>query len=276
VESLDRPRLPPISRPMNARSISVVLAATLTLSGAWQCGDLAPYSVSIPSVLADVITFRVCDHFGPPDDNPPLCPIFPYAQLCVDVVSWHSQASVSEALAAGYTMSVECATKIGDMSMASIYPKTGTWLSCEEDCQYFFGDQPEGAACEAVGHRMSDCEEGLICAPDRRCHQPCDYSFIAPLGGWCGPARGMWFVTCDAGLRCGPEGTCQPAAAIGESCVDNFGCAIGGWCDTETNLCTSVGADGTPCVTDDQCESMVCVEGRCLEEEPFVCQRYGW
>ena len=205
------------------------------------------------------------------------CAPAPFAseRTCVDEVKPHFEASIQAASEAGLVFAEDCFVHLhalgGPPKVAS-----GTWFDCANDCQFFHGDLPEGASCESFGHRMSDCAQGLVCAPDRTCHRPCTYSFTAPEGGFCGPARGMWFVTCDAGLACGADGTCEPAVAIGAVCDSATPCAVEGWCDPDTSSCVARSTAPSPCVEHEQCVSDLCVDGLCIEPQWPECGRWGW
>lgn len=194
---------------------------------------------------------------------------------CFEAVYPDIAASVERARAAGLTYSQECdgaSFEYGRPPEA----ETGAWLPCEEDCQLFFGEQPEGAACEAYGLRMSDCAQGLVCAPDRTCHRPCTYAFSAAEGHYCGTARGMWFVQCEPGLACGAEGTCEPAAEVGQACDAAMLCAVEGWCDAATDTCVPRSAVGSACMDASECASDLCVDGLCIEAPSFECGRWAW
>lgn len=229
--------------------------------GAELCGDISPTS--------------------PPFLDEPCCAEPPFEDIddCRAVVEPHLEASVVAATEAGLTYSAECllATMrddiIGRPECADA--TSGSLLPCEDSCQVFFGTQPEGANCEAIGHRMSDCEQGLVCGADRVCRNACELSFIALEGGFCGPQRGMWFVTCDAGLACAADGTCQAAQPIGAPCDAMTACAADGWCD-DTNVCAAKLPGGSPCITDAQCSSNICKDEQCYEPESPVCARSAW
>lgn len=214
-------------------------------------------------------------NFGPLDD----CAIVIFARIgdCDAVVLPALDDSMSAAIDAGLHFSDPCLDAARTVAFAGTPPDaaTGTWLSCADDCQFFYGDQPEGAPCESYGHRMSDCALDLVCAPDRTCHQPCDYSFVALLGGYCGSERGMWFVRCDVGLRC-TMGTCEQGAAIGAACDAASPCADEGWCDSSSSTCMADLPGGSACEDHPQCASDLCVDGACVEPESLECGRWGW
>ena len=200
---------------------------------------------------------------------------FDLAGECRDAVSGPITDSVDAARNAGLTYDAHCVDEVlrgtGCMNLES-----GTFASCEQDCQIFHGQGQEAAPCIAYGHRMSDCAQGLICAPDGSCHQPCDYDLVAPAGGYCGPARGMWFVTCAAGLACSSEGLCEPGVALGDSCAGGLSCAVGGWCEPQTEACVADLPDGTTCTEHEQCASKVCKQGACLAPDSPTCGRWAW
>lgn len=222
---------------------------------------------------------RICWHFSesPPKFGYHECAIapFPSMEACAMEVRPYIEDSVQAAIDAGLHYSEDCM----DRSLYFANPPTlpsGTWLDCENDCQIFHGDLPEGTPCDSFGHRMSDCGQGLVCAPDRTCHAPCDFSFVAPNGGFCGPVRGMWGVTCDAGLACNADGTCEPAATLGSACDLTTPCAVEGWCNPDTASCIARRAAPSPCGEHEQCVSNLCVGGECVESQWLECGRWGW
>jgi len=189
----------------------------------------------------------------------------------------HISKSADAARAAGLTYDGYCVYDIIKVNWSECLDfGSGSFLGCDRDCQIYYGEVGEGAACEAYGHRMSDCQQGLVCAPDRSCHQACDHAFVAPEDGYCGPTRGMWFVACDLGLACDDEGICRPAAAVGEACDAATACAIGGWCEPLSGACVAGLAAGSPCTAHEQCGSEVCKEGVCFAPESPVCGRWAW
>ncbi len=239
-------------------------------------GRPKPFSLA-PREVPGFLSLGICTRMFHGSDGEGGCVpvVFESEKACLMQVSSHLEDSVEAALDANLHYAESCLERL-DVEVGPPKQTSGTWLGCDDDCQFFFGDLPEGASCESLGHRMSDCAQGLVCAPDRICHQPCDYSFIAPEGGFCGPARGMWFVTCDAGLACGAEGTCEPAAAIGAACDAATACAVEGWCDPDTSSCVArLAADG-PCVEHGQCVSDLCIEGVCFQPKSLECGRWGW
>jgi len=255
------------------RRLRVILAGCLVVVGCVgePVGKL-PTPDQVPSGIAGELCGDVSSSSRLVD---PCCSDPPFKEMkdCRDLVEPHLEASVQAAMAAGLTYSVEClfASVKGGCTDAT----SGSLLRCEDSCQVFFGDQPEGAACEAVGHRMSDCQPQLVCGADRTCHDPCELSFIAPEGGFCGPQRGMWFVTCDTGLACTADGTCQPAQPFGAPCDAMTLCAVGGWCD-ETGTCAAQLAGGSSCDADVQCSSGICRDDTCYEPESSACARSAW
>jgi hypothetical protein len=198
-------------------------------------------------------------------------------EQCHDLVVSRWVVSRDAAVEAGLVLSSSCIeTLAGKEALDCPSLASGTFATCEDDCQIFYGDQPEGAACEAYGHRMSDCAQGLVCGADRVCHQPCEIPFVAPEGGFCGAARGMWFVQCDAGLSCSADGLCEAALPLGGPCSEDVDCAIGGWCDASVGACAGDYAGGTACERHEQCTSDVCKAATCFEPESPECGRWAW
>jgi hypothetical protein len=151
----------------------------------------------------------------------------------------------------------------------------GSVLACSGATQFFYGTRPEGATCEAYGHRMSDCQQGLACGADRICHRACDVPHVAYENDFCGPDRGMWFVSCAPGLACFPDGVCRVGQSLGDGCTDAEPCAAG-WCDESTNSCVADLPDDSPCEDHVQCESKYCWEGACYAAPTQLCGRWGW
>jgi hypothetical protein len=204
------------------------------------------------------------------------CGDFPFDDdvLCANRVGPIAQEAVERSEQAHLRYDEPCMEAV--LAADCPHPESGGFLSCEDDCQIFYGDQPEGAACEAYGHRMSDCAQGLVCGADRVCHQPCEIPFVAPEGGFCGAARGMWFVECDAGLSCNADGICEAALPLGGPCSEDVDCAIGGWCDASVSACVGDYTGGTACERHEQCTSDVCKAGACFEPESPECGRWAW
>lgn len=243
------------------------------------CFSHRPGPFESPTATASYLELRLCSHFF--ESKAELgyheCSIAPFPSInaCIMETGAYLHDSIRAATDAGLHYAEDCLERSdalgGPPDLAS-----GTWLDCENDCQFFHGDQPEGTPCESFGHRMSDCAQGLVCAPDGICHRPCDYSFTAPEGGFCGPTRGMWFVTCDTGLACGGEGTCEPAAILGSACDAATPCAVEGWCDPDTSSCVARLAAESPCEEHEQCVTDLCIDGICVEPEWPECGRWGW
>lgn len=111
----------------------------------------------------------------------------------------------------------------------------------------FDPSQPGQGACSIADETCvedSDCEDGLVCNSDNRCHPPCvDDS------------------DCDEGFECGPEGQCQP---IDETCVvDDDDCDDGLVCGSD-NRCHP------PCENNSDCE--IYGETYCETlEDPQIC-----
>jgi hypothetical protein len=219
----------------------------------------------MPWYLADIVWNKTC-------------------QCCSDVCYFgepivaHLEVSRDVALAAGLSYNPNWQSCLTDWwtNECSEIPEMGSIFTCEQDCSIFYGDQPEGAACEAVGHRMSDCRQGLVCGADRVCHQPCEAPLVAYENDYCGPKRGMWFVSCDTGLACIGDGTCQPAQPTNSPCDATTACAVGNWCDEAAGICVSELPDGSSCAEHEQCISQICWEGFCFHPESAVCGRWAW
>lgn len=230
-----------------------------------------PTPEDVPMVLGGL----ACD----PPSNDACCSneLFPIIGDCLARVEPYIEASVDLATSGGLTYSLECMERMIDESqVCDSISSSGSLLPCASDCQIFFGTVESGAPCEAMGYRMSDCQQGLVCGGDRLCHSPCDTSLVAPEAGFCGPARGMWFVECDAGLACSASGTCELAQPLGAPCDPMSPCGTGTWCDPSTDSCTAQLLAGGSCVVDDECQSRVCSDGSCYQPESPECGRWAW
>lgn len=267
----------------SASMLRAALLSVLAVSGCtWLAEPLA--REELPDALAADVCNDVADGLIALDafvrDPAACCSTSPLEDVasCRELVTPPLRASLDAAIAAGLRWSSECAERmIGDEDGQECPdPASGGLLSCALDCQLLHGDQPEGAACEAYGHRMSDCAQGLVCGADRVCHQPCELPFVAPEDGYCGVARGMWFVTCDVGLACNAEGRCQVAQPVGGPCGSDGECAVGSWCDAGSGTCASDLAGQSACERHEQCVWDVCKDGRCFEPESPACGRWGW
>lgn len=244
------------------------LAWTLVLLCA--CSVSQPYEEDewSPEDVGEVLDVYICSALSR------CCEDLPVLQGCTEPsIRAHLEASVEAAKTAGLTFDPSAISS--ENHECSEIVEFGSLFACGSVSQIYHGDRLEGAPCEAVGHRMSDCAQGLVCGADRVCHQPCDIPHVAPENGFCGPARGMWFVTCEPGLACGDDGTCQPAQAVGEACSPPATrCAAEGWCDAGT--CAADLPGGSPCNNHDECQSDECLDGTCYEPTSAVCGRWAW
>jgi hypothetical protein len=233
------------------------------------CNNPPPYYEGpwTPEDVEGELAIRICSALSG------CCEDLPVSQGCNEgSIPAHLRASVEAAEAAGLIFDGN-AISSPDFTCSEI-AEFGSILQCGPWSQLYYGDQPEGAPCDAVGHRMSDCVQGLVCGADRVCHQPCDIPHVASENQFCGPARGMWFVTCEPGLACDVLGTCQPAQAVGEECLSPTSCATEGWCDSGT--CVADLPGGNPCNDHAQCQSDECLDGMCYEPTSAVCGRWAW
>lgn len=219
---------------------------------------------SVPGFLAQ----RVCQTSSD-------CCELPYVPACED------PRPAGASLAAGLDAALAANLTWDDAPFPSWPPEcsdvvsNGSVLACSGATQFFYGTQPEGATCEAYGHRMSDCQQGLACGADRVCHLACDVPQVAYENDFCGPERGMWFVSCAPGLACFPDGVCRVGQALGDGCTEAEPCAVG-WCDESTNTCVADLPDDSPCEDHVQCESKYCWEGTCYAAPTQLCGRWGW
>lgn len=234
--------------------------------------EYQPVPDDVPSALTALVcheTFDCCDET-------------PFSSFggCEQPVRQKVAVSVAAAIDAGLAFSSDCGGRLfaekPESAMCVFDVAAASFLPCNDDCQLFFGDQALGEECNAIGYRMSDCQQGLICGPDRTCHSPCEVPNVAPEGGFCGAGRGMWFVTCEPGTTCSYDGTCVSAQLIGVSCDSSTPCEVGSWCDSSTDTCAADLAGGSSCSRHSQCLSYICKDGACFEPESPECGRWGW
>lgn len=218
-----------------------------------------------PDELPRYLHTTLCAGYFPRFPNEPIYDCSPNPFLseseCNSLVGPHFERGVDAAVAAGLTFDEACAL-------------TGTTFGCHVDCQMFFGTGTIGDPCEAFGRQMSDCEQGLVCGVDRRCHVPCDEPQIALEGDYCGPSRGVWEGSCAAGFACGNSGTCETAAGLGAPCDAATLCAVGSWC--ADSICVAQVMGGEACDTHESCLSRLCSDGACIEPESPECGRWAW
>jgi hypothetical protein len=263
------------------RTLVVLLAAPYAECGTCVMREPVPIE---PDELPQFLSAHICGPFfdeyyinGPYGRECAYVPFLDEGE-CMAAVEPYLEDSVQASLNAGLQFSNDCLKSVSgrEAEAEGLNIVSGTWFDCEVDCQFFSGEQPEGAPCDSLGHRMSDCQQGLVCAADRTCHGPCDLPFVAPEGGYCGPARGMWFVVCGPGLACGSDGTCELASPLGDPCDASTPCAVEGWCDPDSSSCVARFPAGGSCTEHDQCASDLCGSGECVQPESLECGRWGW
>lgn len=151
------------------------------------------------------------------------------------------------------------------------------WVSCEHECQVYFGTVVEGERCERAGRRMSTCEQGLACGADGRCYRPCDVPLAIPEGGACGYTLGLRDEACASPTVCsGDPGTCVVPAVSGDACDPMAPTCDGDdACFADSNTCAPKLELGEPCVEHVECASGVCVDG-CQPPDPYRCAGYFW
>lgn len=188
------------------RHIAVPLSCLLLVQG--DCLRPPPDSpFEHPTATAPYLGGRICHPFSDPfiDSLAEVgyheCPIAPVPSVgaCRMAVDPYLEDSVRAAVDAGLRYAEDCLEQIVTLSGAPM-SDSGTWLDCENDCQVFYGDQPEGSSCESFGHRMSDCAQGLVCAgpnlpPPLHLHVHCPRGWLL----WSGAGH----VVRD--LRCRPR-----------------------------------------------------------------------
>jgi len=126
------------------------------------------------------------------------------------------------------------------------------------------------AAGDCLASFFSTCDRNYLGTTRARV-EACDHIFTASAGSGaaCGINEECVSGYCETTTPC--VGTCYgsmappPRPHLGESCQMNTDC-IDSWCDTSTSLytCQAFGASGTPCQSDNQCQSgLSCRTGTC-------------
>ncbi len=146
------------------------------------------------------------------------------------------------------------------------------WLSCEDECQIYYGTAAVGEPCERFGRRMSTCAADLTCAFDGRCYEPCDQPLVIPAGGTCSYAAGVLEAKCDAVLACDPVGgTCVEQPSSGVPCDPETPlCLPEEGCSEDTAMCEPRMPLDAPCDAHQDCESSVCQQ-TCQPAAPYQC-----
>lgn len=141
-------------------------------------------------------------------------------------------------------------------------------------CQIYYGTVGDGGPCMAFGRYMSTCSSGSSCGVDGRCHSSnASFPRAGLEGDRCGAALGDYNIPCLDGLAC-LDGRCVVAADMGAGCDSGVPCDTGGWCSEGT--CMNVLAPGEVCGVHEACESGICDEGQCAEEQPLGCVGFSW
>lgn len=158
-------------------------------------------------------------------------------------------------------------------------------------CVLATGTGVPGDACDfwgGHGYYAHNCSPRNIClSPTRRCIE--NFTIVG-LGGLVGD-RCDEYLRCEVGHYCDATGRCAEMSAEGEPCTDKIGCESSLFCsglDAGTSgICRAAGGLGDPCDEQDSrtCErkqnenrvfvQLECVEGRCREPGPYVCEDVG-
>jgi hypothetical protein len=83
----------------------------------------------------------------------------------------------------------------------------------------------------------------------------CQVPQVVTGGGVCSALS----QSCVAGYHCGPTDHCDVNSQVGEACRDVFPCVEIAYCNT--GKCEKKLEDGTPCSSDQQCLSAMCLRG---------------
>lgn len=187
-----------------------------------------------------------------------------------------AESWVSRARELGLTWDQACADQLfGPLPDGDGYcgmANNGYWLSCNEECQIYFGSAGLDEPCEVVGRRVSTCSQGLACGTSGRCVSPCDASGVAQESDSCGYDLGHT-VDCGPGLAC-IAGTCIIGATENEPCSDSAPCEDALWCESGT--CAQRGGEGAACSESAACLSRACVEQVCTASQGRVCEVLSW
>ena len=132
-------------------------------------------------------------------------------------------------------------------------------------CAVYYGDVPQGGACEAISAVASDCEPGLACW-EGRCVAPCD--------AHSGTRTVPYGFACPVGQRMTSNARCETPGGVGEPCASS-GCVEGTYCreadgpgcegDCAESSCIEQVAVGRPCDDDRACVREMCHENRCVQ-----------
>lgn len=202
---------------------------------------------------------------------------FSSAKVCEQYQQSPVRRAQNESIAAGLVFDEACAYAIVDEIDALGCEVLDESFMLAESCQVYFGDKALGDPCTPHywgfianhGFRMSDCEQGLVCAPaGLRCTTP-EMPYVAlAADASCADTMGNALGRCPDPQQCDPGSSlCVMPAALGDPCPDDFPCADS-WCDAGT--CVARKADGATCEMSIECASLYCSEGRCVDLGPLA------
>ncbi len=250
---------------------------TIALIALLGCHPFDPFAVILPEDALDDHLLQICFlQEGHPD-----CPCRGQAETYPTEGNWECELMVrgwiSAAGRSALTYGQECAERLVEFEISTAPCLTDasealSWVTCEDECQIYFGTAAVGESCERFGRRMSTCAADLVCGFDDRCYAPCDRPLEIPAGGACSYASGLLQEQCAPGLLCDPgtgacvveplpEASCDPEAPL---------CIPVDWCDPDTTTCTPRLPLASPCQTHDQCTSLVCDE-ICEPPDQYKC-----
>jgi len=130
----------------------------------------------------------------------------------------------------------------------------------------FSGSVPIGGACTTDSECDRTNATGLVSCDAGLCAEIA----LAAEGEAC--AFGGGGALCEYGQYCDTDfsapGTCKPATPLGQSCDTNVAvnleCGLLNYCEASTGQCAAGKADGAPCASDLECESLSCPSDTCV------------
>jgi hypothetical protein len=189
----------------------------------------------------------------------------------------------------------ECCTSTEVMAQFANITIDGQPITTEAQCESFSGGlfasflTPQYKDSIAAGRIAYDADAAGDCidvAANLSCSDysqlsgnesvHCDKPFIIPKvadGGMCAQDYECTGGYCDGASNSMVNGTCKPLPTAGQDC--NEKCAQGLYCGYDQTAmkeaCQAVKANGSACVSNDECTSNHCVSSTCAAAPPPVC-----